>query len=252
MNMEDQQMYCIHCGKELPQGKFCPGCGKQQGSTAPPSPAEKPSTLPYAPPPSYPAQPPPAYTPPPPPAYAPPCPAYPVGPHEYKTIGGVLRLLQVGMILTLVLTPLILIFDFATFWGVTLVLELISTAMMGLTAVSTIMLLRRNPKFLTVFHVVWFASFAWTIVRTTILIVQQVIYGGEFLALFTGMFSIWGIIMSVVVFFLWRMYYTRSVRVRTYMGSDTYVTQCPFTKNVTPPQPAVPDDAGRQNQQGYY
>jgi len=39
------------------------------------------------------------------------------------------------------------------------------------------------------------------------------------------------------------LYYTRSVRVRTYMGSDEYLRRAFFTKKVKGPQPAVPDAA---------
>jgi hypothetical protein len=45
---------------------------------------------------------------------------------------------------------------------------------------------------------------------------------------------------------LWTLYYLRSVRVRTYMGTDAYIKQSIFFKQVTPPTPAVPDDAPPQ------
>jgi hypothetical protein len=39
---------------------------------------------------------------------------------------------------------------------------------------------------------------------------------------------------------LWIVYFTKSVRVRTYMGSDDYITRCPFTSWMTPPEPVEP------------
>jgi hypothetical protein len=59
---------------------------------------------------------------------------------------------------------------------------------------------------------------------------------GQGIGLFFG-----GMIGLALSFALYRLYFTRSVRVRIYMGTDTYITQCQFTKNVSPPQPAVPD-----------
>ena len=38
------------------------------------------------------------------------------------------------------------------------------------------------------------------------------------------------------------LYYTRSVRVRTYMGSDEYLREAFFTKKVKSPVPVVPDE----------
>ena len=37
------------------------------------------------------------------------------------------------------------------------------------------------------------------------------------------------------------LYFTRSVRVRTYMGSDEYLRRAWFTKKIKGPEPAVPD-----------
>jgi len=39
------------------------------------------------------------------------------------------------------------------------------------------------------------------------------------------------------------LYYTRSVRVRTYMGTDEYLRLGFLTKKVKGPEPAVPDGA---------
>jgi len=49
------------------------------------------------------------------------------------------------------------------------------------------------------------------------------------------------IITGLVVYPLWTLYYVRSVRVRTYMGSDAYLRLAFFTKKVKGPIPAVPD-----------
>ena len=52
--------------------------------------------------------------------------------------------------------------------------------------------------------------------------------------LFLALTFLFGLILPM-------LYYTRSVRVRTYMGSDEYLRRAFFTKKVKGPQPAVPD-----------
>ena len=47
--------------------------------------------------------------------------------------------------------------------------------------------------------------------------------------------------LFVASFFLMMLYYTRSVRVRTYMGSDEYLRRAFFMKKVKGPQHAVPN-----------
>jgi hypothetical protein len=96
------------------------------------------------------------------------------------------------------------------------------------------LLLMRKPQFISVFHITCMAT---SLVRegTT---AWQIYTGTQEFRLGVLIYSI---IFYIVFFLLWRLYYTRSVRVRTYMCTDTYITQCPFTRRVVPPQPAVPD-----------
>jgi hypothetical protein len=121
-----------------------------------------------------------------------------------------------------------------------MILELRSSRWLslGLTALSWIFLIPgiqlhlRKPKFLTNGHIVFFAK--WVVdVGVGCLLVwvdTSVLYRVLFYRA-----------LSLAVFFLVRLYFMRSVRVRTYMGTDAYITQCPFTRKVRPPQPAVPD-----------
>ena len=60
-------------------------------------------------------------------------------------------------------------------------------------------------------------------------------------------------VWQVIWVILYTMYFVKSVRVRTYMGSDEYIRQSPFTKDMEAPQPAdtVPYQGDQQgNQQG--
>jgi hypothetical protein len=95
-----------------------------------------------------------------------------------------------------------------------------------------IQLLLRKPKFLASWHIVF-------------IITAFVEFGLGCLFVWADKsalyFVAFGIALNAAVFFLMRLYFTRSVRVRTYMGTDAYITQCLFTRKVKPPQPAVPD-----------
>jgi len=201
-------MHCIHCETGVPQGKFCPNCGKQQGIAATPGTEIKTKQ-----------------------------------PHHYKRIGGMFWYFVGGIISNLILIPIAIVMSFELYEGVTLVLELIGTTLIGLTVVNKILLLRRNPKFLTVFHITWSAIITWAIVCNVIVLRQEGTLTMGLLAIFTDgvFFSFWGMVLSVIVFVMWRIYFICSRRVRTYMGTDTYVTKCPFTSNSTTPMPVVPD-----------
>ena len=225
-------MFCAHCGTDLPEGKYCPSCGKQQGSAATPPPPPV-----YVPPPSY------------------PLPIYhmPLQQHPYKRVGGMLTFLMVLMILAIASTPLVLLMDFINFRGIVLVIELISTVFIALPIVYMAQLLKRDHKFLLNFHIIAGASIVWTVIRQVIALFQADAWTNEMMPfvdptvefLIQG-FSIFLIFFTIVIqvmwFILWRIYFTRSVRVRTFMGSDQYMTECLFTRKITPPQPAVPDE----------
>ncbi|MBQ9002604.1 MAG: hypothetical protein IJ087_12200, partial [Eggerthellaceae bacterium] len=89
------------------------------------------------------------------------------------------------------------------------------------------MLKRRNPSFLKIMH--YFGG-----VSIAIMLVYGLVTGnanGSLLYALIGALSL----------FLWTLYYVKSVRVRTYFGSDEYLRQSPFTKNIQGPTPAVPD-----------
>jgi hypothetical protein len=58
------------------------------------------------------------------------------------------------------------------------------------------------------------------------------------------------VLSAVIGFIIWTAYFRKSVRVRTYMGSDMYLRMSIFSKNAQAPQPAVPDDGGYAQQPG--
>ena len=166
--------------------------------------------------------------------------------HPYQKIGGWLRFFQVNLVLTLISIPIMLINDFIAFTGFELAYQLLGTLLMSISLLPIIQLLKRNPKFLWSYHVTTFVSLAWSIAQIgrglyiwtseTGLDDNQLVASVPALVI-----SMIAFVFGVGFFILWRMYYTRSVRVRTYMGTDAYITQCSFTKNAVPPQPAVPD-----------
>ena len=96
----------------------------------------------------------------------------------------------------------------------------------AMEAVFLVQLLYCKPAFLTVFHVVALLNCVFGLLASLPLEPARIIT------------SLLPAILSLVLFHL---YFTRSVRVRTYMGTDAYITHCPFTRKVEPPKPAVPD-----------
>jgi len=239
-------MFCTHCGKDIEEHKFCPSCGKQQGSVAPTPPAYPYHQSGYMPP------------------YVPPL--YGAQPHlhPYKTRGGMLTFIFVLFILQVIFLPLSFLIFLITAaltpsWATFSVL--VSLAIGATPLIYYPMLLfKRDPRFLNIFHITWIVSFVWSVINAVINFATMGatvggVFGDPVLEAVTIAGTVFGTAMgvawSVGIFLLWRLYFTRSVRVRTFMGTDKYLTECIFTKNVTPPQPAVPDEPSQQTQ-GYH
>jgi len=222
--------YCENCGYEMPgDANFCKNCGR--GKDAAPV-AE-------------------ALYPPPPPAgwtgnsYAP-VPAQPYyqampQTHPYQKIGGWLRFFQVMMIISLSLYGLLIpinllqvMIDSMT-WA-EFAKDTFTNLLSALMMFPTIQLLSRKPSFLMMYHVFFLINLVSFPLQLIFLHNYSDLDG--LTQVFTWVFAI---IFSVGGFIIYRLYYTRSVRVRTYMGTDEYITKCPFTRGVTPPVPAVPD-----------
>ena len=225
-------LYCVKCGSPLnEEANFCQKCGHPLYPMPAPLGA------------------PPSYVPPPYAAYTP----YPYDPqtHPYKKIGGFLMFLLVSTVIGFAMTPLaILLFVFLTRMMGELDPELAAmftgqiismTFTMAISLVGSIpaiQLLRRKTNFLTLYHIITIGGWA-------VLPVQLLFLWHQSAAVLSpwGFVSsaAYGLVIGIITFILYRMYYTKSVRVRTYMGTDAYITQCPFTRGVAPPVPAVPD-----------
>lgn len=237
-------MYCTQCGAQRPLDcRFCTECGAAQVPTQPQQP--------------YPQAPHNAFTPP-----------FPPPLHPYKQIGGMLLFIQVlrilsiigmvffGIIMLIMTVGLVFIVamgDLITqtlreagqhyyIWSELLPpVAMFGSAVMMLTSfvagivsiVSMGQLIRRNPKFLRVYEI-----------SVIIMLAGFLVYDFSLLAIGSPMLmqQLVSTLFAAGVCALWFLYYARSVRVRTYMGSDEYIRQSIFLRKATPPQPAVPDN----------
>jgi len=139
---------------------------------------------------------------------------------------------QGSPVATIVLFALFVFWDLTGFEGVELAIQLTFSALILLWLIPDIQLRKRNVNFLTSWHIVTMVILGVYLAADT---VRLIVFG-----------SASGYLSTAVVagfFLLSRRTHLRSVPIRTYMGTDAYITQCPFTKKATPPQPAVPDAA---------
>jgi len=110
---------------------------------------------------------------------------------------------------------------------------------LGFALAGSVMVIRRKPRFLRVRQINLFIA-ALQIILTH---ARSVIIADEAAALMSIVIPIMAIIVVPFEMYLVLLYYFRSVRVRTYMGSDEYLRLAFFTKKIKGPEPAVPDAA---------
>ncbi|MCL2194894.1 MAG: zinc ribbon domain-containing protein [Oscillospiraceae bacterium] len=206
-------MYCPQCGTQKPpHAAFCPECGLK----APVQSAHAYPQVPYY-------------------AHQHAMPQH----HPYQQIGGVLRWLQVGMIIVIIMVPITFmqsLFDFLASGDIHLIFQFfLSAGTSAFYIVCLAMLLRRKPKFLRMFELYFIVNLGSTVLRNLLWPPDPE------LVIFSSLPVL--LTFSVIVVGAWLLYFVRSVRVRTYMGSDEYIRQSIFLKRVKPPQPAVPDDS---------
>jgi len=156
----------------------------------------------------------------------PPEPYAPREPHRYQKAGGWQVIIEVSILISCLVVGWLVGFRHPSRLGgplrIIAVLDLFPLSMWT-----------RKTNFLTGRHMMFIAGFL-------VIPVYLLISGVE--AMPDIQLTLLTLALHVSIFILSRLYYTRSVRVRTYMGTDAYITQCPFTKKVTPPTPAVPDE----------
>jgi len=194
-------------------------------------------------------------------------------PHPYQKIGGMLRLVQVSRIVGFILLPV-----YGLIWLLVGLSSLVSLLMPDMLGTMEELLLENGAHAADVAQTLDILPMALTmvIVLLTVLLVvfiMDLVSMGQLLkrnanfvrtyeimliVLVTGLLTIDFMLiftMGVAVFLrtllitlvvvaaaaLVLLYAARSVRLRTFMGSDEYFKRNFFLKKVTPPQPAVPD-----------
>ncbi|MDR1734756.1 MAG: hypothetical protein LBR73_07760 [Oscillospiraceae bacterium] len=167
--------------------------------------------------------------------------------HKYQKLGGVLRALQVFIVFGVCCMTLSLIVTWCS-KEQTLAGKLSFTAQFALSLLLQLVyfqLFSRKTAFLKNFHL-------WYMVGCPLNFVIAL------LSYFVNGFSVQAVITLVlfavsqaVGFTLMRLYFLKSVRVRTYLGTDAYVTQNPFTKKHQAPAPAVPDPVPPLSEPGF-
>ena len=105
-----------------------------------------------------------------------------------------------------------------------------------LTIVFTILYLvnifGRKPNFLRYYQLVVIVSILYTVFA---LMIPSIILGYEYEIYGALSFHISAIVGGIIAFFLWTLYYCKSIRVRTYMGSDEYMEKAIFAYKNQPP-----------------
>ena len=182
--------------------------------------------------------------------------------HPYKKLGGWLWLIVASSFLSLPLQIVNLLLkirqannlatmlnSFAEEFGATLMsgyqpaaLDFLPLASCVISVVIAVLILRRNPRFLRLYQLSFLVSICLVFVGLFAdgFILDAIDELGIAVALIIIVLSI---LLGIGSLFLYLLYYTKSVRVRTYMGSDEYLRLAFFAKKVKGPEPAVPDAA---------
>ncbi len=223
-------MFCQNCGAAIEPGvKFCPNCGttcdvQPAANTAP---AAEPTVV-------QPAAPSPAQQ----SAYAAPAypqPAAPVGSHPYHELGGFLQFLA---IMYSYIVPVILILGaigvlgklvgIGFFNGKIIANLILTLANSGISAWFSIrigkQIRQKNTSFLETYQQMAIVNVVCSFLITLV---------GQ------GFFNAIGTLIGTALgCFLLNLYYVKSVRVRTYMGTDEYLKKSLFNKNTQAPASA--------------
>jgi hypothetical protein len=160
--------------------------------------------------------------------------------HPYKKLGGWLLALVVMQIIAVALLTIVFIVSMVALagvfrWlGISFQFYLIVACAVYIAACIvdlrfTYMVAKRNPRFLRYYDILM-------IILISVILLEFILIGFD-------PDSVGNLIGSLIGFLIWRTYFKKSVRVRTYMGSDQYIRMSLFSKNAVPPQPAVPDEA---------
>ena len=153
--------------------------------------------------------------------------------HPYQKLGGWLLFIFVCQIIGLVLDVFYLLMGFdiismlpsgSESMTMFLVILLVASSCIsiGLGIVFLILLYKRNTKFLLFYEII-----------SIIFILLSVV------TLSNELSEVREFVIQIASFLLWSTYYRKSVRVRTYFGSDEYLRKSIFSRNAQAPEPAV-------------
>ena len=164
-------------------------------------------------------------------------PEYQRYPHPYHQLGGWLgfvtyaQLVAVGLMTVLFLFSAFLVFKYLRYLGAwSIILLLIEFVGYGITCFFCVkfytLIKDKNPRFLRFYELTMITLCS---IYVLILILPGVQANAE---------SIRSLLSGLLGFFIWTTYFRKSVRVRTYMGSDAYLRYSIFFKNTIAPAPA--------------
>ena len=179
--------------------------------------------------------------------------------HEYQRLGGWLALIAYGCLAGAILTP---IEGVISLMGMSSLSSMFAGYLDNMIAVITLFIvivcgatsylcfkmfsniLKKDTGFLRFYETIGIvyigAMVLVTIVASSYMQATLGEYASYFMPSLTGN-TIGSVISGALIFAGWTTYFVKSVRVRTYFGTDEYIRKSIFCKNVTPPVPAVPD-----------
>lgn len=161
--------------------------------------------------------------------------------HPYRELGGWMQGIQIGLYVMMGLFFLLMVLNFV------IGTNLLYTSLLFFTAAGTSLLtpwgklVKRQPDVLTNLHRAWLWIGIIDVLWLAWMIYSMRVQGRPFTMAVVALLLVLVLVGGHILFAAARAYLLRSVRVRTYMGSDEYITQCRWTKHIIPPQPAVPD-----------
>jgi len=204
-------MFCIKCGNQLPEhAKFCNKCGTLVTPVA---------TDPLAQVPAQPSQPVAQYQ-----SYS---------SHPYHRLGGWLGFIVYGQITAIALMaiafvvsliPVLRYVEYLRYLGpLPIFILIIGFAGYVMTSVFcgkfALMIIKKDARFLRFYELTMIVLCSMSIITIALTGFQA---GSE---------SLSSLMSSIFGFFVWTAYFRKSVRLRTYMGSDAYLRQSIFFKN---------------------
>jgi len=183
--------------------------------------------------------------------------------HSYQKLGGWLLIIVIVTFIGAFATVLNLLstknglpglrnYEGGQFW-LELLMQLCWAYAGALQVTYAVMIIRRGQRFARTWQLIYIGTF----LRTLAQLVTHLIYGyppSAFTASYPPEYAAaFGLTSDIVAFLppaigllLLLLYLKKSVRVRTYMGSDNYLRLAFFTRKATGPVPMVPDAQAEQ------